>query len=130
MSGVRVFSASLRSCTSATLRYSARTAAIVAARVSGDRSEDDADGSARVVDVHGLRARVARMDLHRGMDAARRRAADEKGDVVARVLAAGIGDLSFSSHPRSAYQGDGETCVTDPGHVQMKRVLLQAKQGR
>ena len=60
---------------------------MVAARVSGDSSEETTP-TARLASLTctAWRARIARMDLHRGMDAARRRAADEERDVEALAL--------------------------------------------
>ena len=53
---------------------------------------DDADRPARVIDMHGLAARVAGMDLDRGVNAAGRRAADQQGNVETLALHLG-GDM-------------------------------------
>ena len=59
---------------------------IALARLRRQQARDDADGAARIGDIDRLPAFVARMDLHRGMDAAGRRAADQERDVEAFAL--------------------------------------------
>ena len=56
---------------------------ILAACRRREQGGDDADGAARVVDIDGLAARVMRVNLDRGMDAARRRPADQQRHVEA-----------------------------------------------
>ena len=56
------------------------------ARLGRQQRRHDADGPARVVDMDRLAAGITRMDLDRGVDAARRGAADEERDVEALAL--------------------------------------------
>ena len=49
-------------------------------RLGREQARDDADGAAGVGDVDGLAALVARVDLHRGVDAAGGGAADQQRD--------------------------------------------------
>ena len=81
---------------------------MVEARVLGRKQRsDDADRAARVIDVHGLRARVAGMDLDRGVDAARRRAADQQGNVEALALHFG-GDMNHLVERRRDEAGEAD----------------------
>ena len=68
------------------LIFGAQSLDILRARRRREQGGDDADGAARIVDIDGLAARVMRVNLDGGMDAARRRAADQQRHVEARTF--------------------------------------------
>ena len=74
-------------CDAASRAYSARVSAMNAGPlVVGQQRRRDPDGAAGVEHVHGLAALVVGVDLDRGVDPARRRAADQQRDVETLAL--------------------------------------------